>query len=183
MKSIEGTILLDAVICQQKNAYMDNQVFESYMVCHWIPSLKRDYWQVIICDNFGAHVTTRVLKAMYEANFEVVGIPPHASEILQPLDLIQNAVLKKAIATVLSVQGSVSLLGIQPNKMRATHLIQLLCVRQVLELADGTTLTRPLAPLDAAMTADKNFKSFEHAGIYFDAHHPIQLRTAATQVQ
>ena len=60
----------------------------------------RDYWIVLMLDNFGTHITAEVLAIFKEHKIHVVGIPPHNSELLQPLDLAINSALKKALAVV-----------------------------------------------------------------------------------
>ena len=58
----------------------------------------RDYWIVLMLDNFGGHITAEVLAISKEHRVHNVGMPPHSSELLQPLDVAINSALKKALA-------------------------------------------------------------------------------------
>ena len=49
---------------------------------------------LIVADNFDAHVKPEVLRLLKANMIDFVGLPPHASHVLQPLDLTLNQSFK-----------------------------------------------------------------------------------------
>jgi hypothetical protein len=85
-------------IFAQENAYMVDELFERWMQQMFLPYTAEQRKAgpiLLVYDNFSAHVTPAVLKLCAANNIEVIGLPPHSSNYLQPLDLSCNAPLKR----------------------------------------------------------------------------------------
>lgn len=87
---------------------------------------EREYWVVMLLDNFAAHVTVDALELFHGAKIHVVGFAPHSSEICQPLDLCINGPLKKALSTAWSGANGLTPRH-QSQNLRAQDRVRLLC--------------------------------------------------------
>ena len=126
-------------------------------------------------DNFGAHITAEVLAIFKEHKIHVVGIPPHSSELLQPLDIAINSALKKALAVVWAASKGLQL-RFQSSKFGVQDWLKLLTSRQELTLPGSElVVTRNICVLNAGLSAANCKHSFEMAGITLDQavqYHP-----------
>jgi transposase len=167
---IKGTLLEQSQIVLQSNSYMTDYIFYVWARDCFIPALgDRQFWSVFVLDNFGAHITPRVLRLFRDNRIHVVGLPPHSSEILQPLDLLTNQSLKKALSTVWS--GHIALNPkLRDNKFKVQDLLQLLCCKQVIELPT-VDIRREWSVLEIALDPSTCKRAFELSGLHMSGAH------------
>lgn len=96
---------------------------------------EREHWLVLLMDQYGAHITPQVLRLFKDNKIHVVGFPPHSSELLQPLDLVVNSALKKALEVVWAMAK-----GLQPrfltSRFTPRDWLELICTPQVVEVSN-----------------------------------------------
>ena len=135
----------------------------------------RDYWRVLVLDNFGAHITAEVLAIFKQHKIHVVGTPPHSSELLQPLDPAINSALKMALAVVWAAAKGLQL-RFQSSKFGVQDWLKLLTSRQELTPPRSErVVTRENCVLNAGLSAANCKHLFEMAGIMLDQavqYHP-----------
>lgn len=86
---VAGTSMEDSTSITQENGYMTCELFELYMEEVFMPCtvmLRESAPVVLLLDNFNAHVELRIIEKAIDANIIMIGFPPHATHIVQPLD-------------------------------------------------------------------------------------------------
>lgn len=82
---------------------MTDAIFYVWARDCFLPTIaERPFWTVFLMDSFGAHCAPSVLQLFRDHKVHIVGVPPHAIEILQTLDLITNTILNKALSVVIA---------------------------------------------------------------------------------
>lgn len=77
---------------------MNDDIFELWLKTCFLPAtvhLRHTGPVALYLDNFGSHTTLEVLRTCQQHNIILVGLPPHSSHILQPLDVSVNGPLKQ----------------------------------------------------------------------------------------
>lgn len=78
-----------------KSGWMDSATFEDWFLNHLLPKLKKkEGRKVIIGDNLASHINKKVLSECEKYDIAFVCLPPHATHILQPLDVAYFRPLK-----------------------------------------------------------------------------------------
>ena len=71
-----------------KSGWMENLVFESWFIDHFIPFIQtRTKPVVLVYDGHNSHLTYRTVKAAKDNSILIICLPPHTSGALQPLDV------------------------------------------------------------------------------------------------
>eukprot|EP00198_Chlamydomonas_reinhardtii_P009107 XP_001698444.1 predicted protein [Chlamydomonas reinhardtii] len=86
---LAGTAFEHATCVQQANAYMNNVIFLRWFQQKFLPYtavLRADKFVILVLDNFAAHVHVDVLDLAAANRVHVIGLPPHSTHVLQPLD-------------------------------------------------------------------------------------------------
>jgi hypothetical protein len=55
---------------------------------------------VLLCDNCSAHLNERTLGRLAQANIRMITLPPHPSNLFQPLDLASFGIFKQKKGTI-----------------------------------------------------------------------------------
>jgi hypothetical protein len=86
---LRGTSFEAATISSHSNAWMTAASFEEWFVRWFVPYKETklaDRPALFVMDNFIGHITLPVMEAAVAANIHVIGLPPHSTHMLQPLD-------------------------------------------------------------------------------------------------
>ena len=93
----------DVMLRTRNPAYIDTELFNEYLDIVFIPyinSLRKnplytDEPAVLLMDNCSSHCSDEILQKLAENNVYVITFPPHTTNILQMLDLVNYGVFKK----------------------------------------------------------------------------------------
>ena len=81
------------VMVMQLNVWMTRWLFQSW-ISHFIECLKKgpglDQIQrhLLILDKYNSHIMLEATKICMESGFDIVSLPSHTSQVLQPLDIL-----------------------------------------------------------------------------------------------
>lgn len=104
---VRGTMFQKAVYINQENSYMTNEIFRKWFEEVYLPATeeqRKKGIKLLVLDNFSAHVELDfLLELARRNNVYVVGLPPHSTHMLQPLDVLIMQALKAYYSTSLSL--------------------------------------------------------------------------------
>jgi len=67
--------------------YIDSDLFSTWFKEIFIPHCGSNRPVLLVMDNHDTHVSLKVVKLAIENNITLIGLPPHTTHILQPLDV------------------------------------------------------------------------------------------------
>jgi hypothetical protein len=154
----EDTSLEEAVMYKQESAYMTNEGFLHFFKERFLPFTAQDRKKgkvLLIMDNFGAHVQLAVLPLAYENNVVLVSFPPHATHILQPLDVVIMQAFKKWLSK-----------AVQLWRLHGNNSLRVLNWVAAMEVISRPWGTMKQSAWDATHKPTRIMKAFEETGIY-----------------
>jgi len=83
--------------------FMDKQLFEKWFCYHYIPSLTNERPVLLLLDQCEAHLSVKTIQTAMDEDIILLGLPPHTSHFLQPLDMTCFSSLKDTLGSI--VQG------------------------------------------------------------------------------
>lgn len=87
---------------RSKSGWFDSLTFEDWFEYLMLPLLKKQNGtKVLIGDNLSSHLSYRVLSLCHENDIKFICLPPHATHLLQPLDVSFFRPMKRAWRIVL----------------------------------------------------------------------------------
>ncbi|CAC5411815.1 unnamed protein product [Mytilus coruscus] len=78
----------DWLYATAENGYITRDLFENWFEKVFIPSIGLRRPNLLIIDNHSSHLSIPVIDMAIEHGIEILGLPPHTSHFLQPLDQI-----------------------------------------------------------------------------------------------
>ncbi|XP_063448186.1 tigger transposable element-derived protein 6-like [Mytilus trossulus] len=78
----------DWLYATAENGYITRDLFENWFEKVFIPSIGLRRPNLLIIDNHSSHLSIPVIDMAIEHSVEILGLPPHTSHFLQPLDQI-----------------------------------------------------------------------------------------------
>ncbi|KAI4468140.1 hypothetical protein MML48_2g00013261 [Holotrichia oblita] len=70
-----------------KKGWIEGEVFRNYLMKTVIPALGHERPTLIVYDHNSTHLDPTIIEAAIKENITIIKFPPHASHLLQPLDL------------------------------------------------------------------------------------------------
>jgi hypothetical protein len=77
-------------ICTSENGWTDNELGLAYLEKHFEPQSsqhQKGEYRILIVDGHDSHLTTDALRFCIEKKIILLCLPPHATHMLQPLDV------------------------------------------------------------------------------------------------
>jgi len=90
------------------SGYMDTELFLIWFRDLFIPNCGSERPVVLIMDNHDSHINIDIVKLARENSIELVGLPPHTTHILQPLDVHINGPLKAKFSSLATSLGFIN---------------------------------------------------------------------------
>lgn len=83
-----------------ESGYMDSHLFLKWFKELFIPNCGKARPVALIMDNHDSHINLDIIKLARENMIELIGLPPHTTHYLQPLDVGVNGPLKAKLNTI-----------------------------------------------------------------------------------
>lgn len=90
------------------SGYMDSELFELWFDNIFLPHCGSRRPVLLIFDNHDSHISLSLLKKAMANDVHVMGLPPHTTHILQPLDVSIFGPLKQKVASLAASVGYVN---------------------------------------------------------------------------
>ncbi|XP_062567732.1 uncharacterized protein LOC134229974 [Saccostrea cucullata] len=90
------------------SGYMDSELFELWFEKIFIPFCGSRRPVLLTFDNHDSHISLSLLKLSISHDIHIIGLPPHTTHILQPLDVDICGPLKEKLASLATVLGYLS---------------------------------------------------------------------------
>jgi hypothetical protein len=98
----------DLVLRQNDTRYVTQDIFDDdieNVFIERVKSVRRKIRSptataVLLCDKCSAHLNERTLRRLVQANIRMITLPPHTSNLFQPLDLVSFRIFKQKKGTV-----------------------------------------------------------------------------------
>ena len=87
---------------------MDSELFVLWFKDIFLPHCGAKRPVLLVMDNHDTHCTLEVLKLAKENNVTLLGLPPHTTHILQPLDVAIMRPLKKKFTDIANNIGFIN---------------------------------------------------------------------------
>ena len=98
----------DWLFGHSESGYMDSVLFLAWFKQVFIPHCGSARPVLLILDNHDSHTTLDVIECAKENNIELLGLPPHTTHLLQPLDVSINGPLKAKFSSTAVQLGHVN---------------------------------------------------------------------------
>ncbi|XP_019616703.1 PREDICTED: uncharacterized protein LOC109464210 [Branchiostoma belcheri] len=86
-----------------ESGFMDKDLFEKWFCNHYVRTLPPDRPVLLLLDQCEAHLSVKTIQTALDENIILLGLPPHTSHFLQPLDKTCFGSLKDTLGSI--VQG------------------------------------------------------------------------------
>ncbi|KAK3105870.1 hypothetical protein FSP39_007466 [Pinctada imbricata] len=147
-----------------ESGYMDSTLFLQWFKRVFIPNCGPARPVLLIMDNHDSHTTLDVIECAIENKIELLGLPPHTTHILQPLDVSVNGPLKSKFSSTAVTLGH---LNKQQTVTKAKfpavlyHAIDELCSPARIKDAFKKTGISPLNPdaIDKSQLTKSHFET------------------------
>ncbi|XP_035700290.1 histone-lysine N-methyltransferase, H3 lysine-79 specific-like [Branchiostoma floridae] len=93
----------NALYAYSDSGFIDDELFERWFKLSFLKHCTSDRPVILILDQHYSHITLRVLEDAIQNDVIILGLPPHTTHFLQPLDVSVFAPLKKKWAMTLEV--------------------------------------------------------------------------------
>ncbi|XP_066270839.1 uncharacterized protein [Branchiostoma lanceolatum] len=93
----------NAIYAYSESGFVDDVLFEKWFTQSFVHHAHKDRPVVLIVDQHYSHFTLKVLEAAVSNNIIILGLPPHTTHFLQPLDVAIFSPLKTKWAQTLEV--------------------------------------------------------------------------------
>ncbi|XP_019628182.1 PREDICTED: uncharacterized protein LOC109472769 [Branchiostoma belcheri] len=91
-----------------ESGYIDDDLFEQWFIKSFLQHCHKERPVVLILDQHYSHFSLKVLEAAVSNDIILLGLPPHTTHFLQPLDVGIFAPLKKKWATTIETMQAAS---------------------------------------------------------------------------
>ena len=97
------------------NGYMDEELFLTWFEEIFVVGTSHVRPTVLIIDGHGSHITYSVIKRAMEENIKIILLPPHTTNVLQPLNVGLFRSLKANLSKVTDGVKMLSVIGDYQN--------------------------------------------------------------------
>ncbi|CAG2192489.1 unnamed protein product [Mytilus edulis] len=88
-----------------ESGYMDTELFENWFDKVFIPFCGTRRPVLLIFDNHDSHISINLIEKAKANNIHIIGLPPHTTHLLQPLDVAIFGPLKEKSEPIISYLG------------------------------------------------------------------------------
>ena len=101
------------VVCME--SHLDEELFLTWFEEIFVPETSQVRPTLLIIDGHGSHISYNIIKRAVEENIKIILLPPHTTNVLQPLDVDLFRSLKANLSKVTDGVKMLSVTGDYQN--------------------------------------------------------------------